>query len=283
MLVVDRISEIRSVIADVKRSGHSVGFVPTMGALHAGHISLVNASRNECSYTVVSIFVNPTQFGANEDLSRYPRPREADLATCKEAGADLVFYPSTEEMYQPDAKTYVEVAGLSDLWEGAIRPGHFRGVTTVVAKLFQIVGCDRAYFGQKDFQQQLILRRMVSELNMPVEIITCPIIRDTDGLALSSRNAYLSASERESGLCLSQALRDVENAFAGGERLPDTLRSILTRRLDQQASIKIDYAVIVDPFTLTELHVPVNTMVALVAGRVGSTRLIDNALLRAER
>lgn len=279
MLVVERIPDVQQAVQAAKERGLTVGFVPTMGALHAGHLSLVEASRRACGFTVVSIFVNPTQFGPQEDLQRYPRPREADLALCESAGVDLVFYPPVEEMYPPGATTFVEVGELSEIWEGAVRPGHFRGVATVVAKLFHIVPADRAYFGQKDYQQQLILRRMARDLNWPIEIVTCPIVRDADGLALSSRNAYLSASERQSALALSQALREAEEAFARGERQPRKLQGILERRLRSTSGVDVDYAVVVDPETLVELASPQPRMVALVAARIGATRLIDNAVL----
>ena len=279
MLVAERIVDVRQAVRQAKRQGLSVGLVPTMGALHAGHLSLIDACRKECGYTVASIFVNPTQFGPREDLKSYPRPREKDLSLCENASVDAVFYPTVEEMYPLGATTFVEVAGASDLWEGARRPGHFRGVATVVAKLFHIVDCERAYFGQKDFQQQLILRRMVRDLNISVEIVTCPIIRDADGLALSSRNAYLSASERQAGLSLPQALREAEQAFSTGERDPRKLQAILRQRLDTAAGVETDYAVVVDPETLVELDTPKPRMVALLAARVGSTRLIDNAIL----
>jgi pantoate--beta-alanine ligase len=279
MLVAEHIPDVRDAVRRAKARGQTIGFVPTMGALHAGHLSLIEASRRECDATAVSIFVNPTQFGPQEDFQRYPRPREADLRLCERAGADLVFYPAAEEMYPPGATTFVEVRGLSDVWEGAIRPGHFRGVATVVMKLLHIVPCDRAYFGQKDYQQQLILRRMVQDLNLPVEIVTCPIVRDADGLALSSRNAYLSPSERQAGLSLPQALRDVEEAFAQGERHPRRLQARLRDRITRTPGIVLDYAVVADPETLAELESPLPRMVALVAGRVGATRLIDNTVL----
>jgi pantoate--beta-alanine ligase len=205
--VAESVQSVRDAVSRAKQAGHRVGFVPTMGALHVGHVSLIERARAECGYVAVSIFVNPTQFGPNEDFNRYPRPRNADLAMCREAGADLVFYPTVETMYPVGHRTFVEVAGLSEILEGAIRPGHFRGVTTVVTKLFNIVQADRAYFGQKDYQQQSVIRVMARELDMPTEVVTCETIRDPDGLALSSRNAYLSESERKSGLALSRALR----------------------------------------------------------------------------
>lgn len=278
MDVVERIPEVRAIIRQARQQGQLVGFVPTMGALHAGHLSLMEASRRKCGFTAVSIFVNPTQFGPHEDFQKYPRPRDVDLSLCEQAGVDLVFYPAVEEIYPPGATTFVEVAGLSEIWEGAIRPGHFRGVATVVTKLFAIVQPDRSYFGQKDFQQQLLLRRMARDLNLPVEIVTCPILRDADGLALSSRNVYLSATERQAGLSLSVALREAEAAFCQGETNPRKLQRLIQDRLKQTAGLELEYAIIADPETLAELDVPQPRMVALIAARVGATRLIDNAI-----
>ena len=283
MRVAERISEVREAVRSARRENRTIGLVPTMGALHAGHLSLMEASHRECGYTVVSIFVNPTQFGPQEDFQRYPRPRDADLALCEQAGAELVFYPTVEEMYPPGATTFVEVGGLSEIWEGAIRPGHFRGVATVVAKLFQIVQCDRAYFGQKDYQQQLVLRRMVRDLDFPLEIVTCPIIRDADGLALSSRNAYLSAAERQAGLAIPAALNEAEEAIAEGKIEPGKLRELMRQRLERTPGLKLEYALLVDPETMQELDGPAKTMVALIAARVGGTRLIDNAIFTLDR
>jgi pantoate--beta-alanine ligase len=251
-----------------------------MGALHVGHVSLIERARLECQYVAVSIFVNPTQFGPTEDFNRYPRPREADLQICRDAGADLVFYPTVETMYPAGHRTIVEVQGLSDILEGAIRPGHFRGVATVVAKLFAIVLPDRAYFGQKDFQQQTLIRVMTRELNLPTEVVTCPTIRDPDGLALSSRNAYLSPSERQAGLCLSSALRSAERLAAEGERNIKRLQAAMQHEIEMTPGVKLEYAVVVHPETLCELDAAEREMVALVAARVGTTRLIDNLILR---
>jgi len=280
--VVEDIPEVRKAVALARRRDLAVGFVPTMGALHAGHRSLIDAARRECGYVVVSIFVNPTQFAPHEDLARYPRPKHQDLALCREAGADLVFYPAVETMYPPGAATYVHVDGLSAIWEGAVRPTHFRGVTTVVMKLLHIVQPDAAYFGQKDYQQQVIIRQMVRDLDVPVEIRTGPTIRDADGLALSSRNAYLSPAERQSGLCLWQALQRGAAALNSGERSPTKLASLMQQHIRQTPGVELDYAVVVDPWTLRELQDPQPEMVALVAARVGSTRLIDNAIWRLE-
>lgn len=279
MHVYERVSDIRAAVRALRQQGRTVGFVPTMGALHAGHVSLMQASQNDCGATAVSIFVNPTQFGPHEDFQRYPRPRDADLKLCEQAGVDLVFYPQVEEIYPAGPQTTVEVAGLSDIWEGAIRPGHFRGVATVVAKLFLAVPAERAYFGQKDYQQQLILRRMVRDLHFPVEIVTRPILRDADGLALSSRNAYLSPDERRAGLAIPQALDEAKRAFDNGQRNPRVLQKILLSRLASASGLTVDYAVVVDVETLAELDAPQPRMVALIAARAGKTRLIDNEIL----
>ena len=280
MLVAESLYETRSHVLSARRKGLSIGFVPTMGALHTGHLSLVAAARARHEFVVVSIFVNPTQFGPQEDLSRYPRPREQDLELCREGGVDLVFYPQVMDMYPPGSCTTVHVAGLTDLWEGVIRPDHFRGVTTVVMKLFQIVPADAAYFGQKDYQQQAVIRQMVRDLDLPIEIVTCPTVRDVDGLALSSRNAYLSAAERQAGLCLSQALKLGEAMYATGQS-PIAISAAMQQHIQLEPGIKLDYAVVVDPGTLQPLHVPQTDVVALVAGRVGTTRLIDNARWKA--
>ena len=278
--VAESVTDVRAVVAAAKRAGQAVGFVPTMGALHAGHVSLIERASAECGFVAVSIFVNPTQFGPNEDFHRYPRPRERDLELCANAGADLVFYPSVETMYPPGHRTFVEVSGLSDVFEGKIRPGHFRGVATVVTKLFLIVLADKAYFGQKDYQQQMLIRVMTRELDIPTEIVTCPTLRDPDGLAMSSRNAYLSPTERRAGLSLSQALRLAEQSFAQGERNVNRVEAAMRNHIEATLGAMLDYAVIVHPETLAELTVAEPEMVALIAARFGTTRLIDNQILR---
>ncbi|HET6424741.1 MAG TPA: pantoate--beta-alanine ligase [Planctomycetaceae bacterium] len=277
MDVVEQIAGVRAAVGTVRRSGKRVGFMPTMGALHEGHLDLMRAARRTCDYVVTSIFVNPTQFGPHEDLNRYPRPKERDLELCRSVGVDLVFYPTVDEMYPRGAVTTVSVEGLSSLLEGAIRPTHFHGVTTVVAKLFGIVTPDQAFFGQKDYQQQLIIRTMVRDLNMPLEIVTCPTTRDADGLALSSRNAYLSPSERDAGLCLSRALRQGAEQAAQGVT-PQAIVEGMQDLIETTQGVQLDYAVVVDPWTLVELEASQPQMVALVAARVGATRLIDNAV-----
>jgi pantoate--beta-alanine ligase len=280
MQVVERIAEVRRSLRPVRQTGATIGFVPTMGALHSGHRSLINAARAGCRFVAVSIFVNPTQFAPHEDLSKYPRPRTQDLELCRAAGADLVFYPTTDEMYPPGGATTVEVMGLTTLWEGAARPTHFQGVTTVVAKLFHIVEPDIAYFGQKDYQQQAIIRQMVRDLDMPVEIRTCPTVRDPDGLALSSRNMYLSVAQRHAGLCLSRALRAGEAMFAANTS-PPIIAAAMQAAIRNTPGAVLDYAAVVDPDSLQELDQPQPRAVALVAAKVGTTRLIDNAIWTA--
>lgn len=282
MEVVESIAEVRRIVAAQRRRQRRIGFVPTMGALHAGHRSLIDAARDDGGFVVVSIFVNPTQFGPQEDLAKYPRSKDQDLSLCRNAGAELVFSPSNAEMYPPGATTFVQVDELSAVWEGAIRPTHFRGVATVVAKLFHIVQADVAYFGQKDYQQQALIRRMVRDLDVPVEIRTCSTIRDADGLALSSRNAYLSPAERTAGLCLFRALSLAEQELRRGVRDPQRLAALMQDHIRETSGATLDYAVVVDPKSLQELTTPQAEMVALVAARVGATRLIDNAIWHAE-
>jgi len=278
--VAETLAEIRHWILAARQSGKSIGFVPTMGALHAGHVSLIERARAESDLVVVSIFVNPTQFGPQEDFQRYPRPREQDLKICGQAGADLVFYPTVDVIYPAGFRTFVEVQGLSEILEGAIRPGHFRGVATVVTKLFLIAGADRAYFGQKDYQQQLLIRIMSRELNLPTEVITCPTRRDPDGLAMSSRNAYLTPEQRQQGLCLSRAMFEVQRQLDAGQQDLGLLVQSLRKQIQETAGVKLDYAVIVDSESLAELNAIQPNMVALVAAQVGTTRLIDNLILR---
>lgn len=265
-----------------QRAGRTVGFAPTMGALHAGHVSLMDAARRECDSVAVSIFVNPTQFAPHEDLTKYPRPMEADLEACRAAGVDAVFTPSVAEMYRPDAATFVELPSLSTMWEGAVRPTHFRGVATVVTKLFQIVPADASYFGQKDFQQQLVIRKMVRDLDIPMSIRVCPIIRDADGLALSSRNVYLSPDERRAALAIPRSLVAAHDAVANGERSIASLKELMRRELTQSDRLSVDYATLVDPDTLAELTEWSDDVAAIVAARSGATRLLDNAVLAGD-
>ena len=266
--------------------GNLIGLVPTMGALHAGHASLIRAARASVGYVAVSIFVNPTQFGPNEDYARYPRNFEADCALAESEGADVVFAPSVEEIYPPGAATFVEVAGLSDRLDGASRPGHFRGVATVVAKLLIATEADRAFFGQKDAAQVAVLRRMVADLRLPAEIVVCPIVREPDGLALSSRNLYLSPAERKQALTLSRAIRQAEASVASGERRAGKLIEAARRLFDAERSsfaaepeVRIDYIALVDWATLQPVEIAAPGALFAVAAWVGSTRLIDNTIL----
>ena len=262
------------------RGSGELGFVPTMGALHEGHASLVRRSAAENARTLVSIFVNPTQFGPNEDLARYPRTLEADLKLCAQAGADAVFTPTKEMMYPPGFCSWVTVEGLGDRLCGASRPGHFKGVTTVVAKLFHIVGPTRAYFGQKDAQQALILRRMVRDLDMPLELIVCPIVREPDGLAMSSRNRYLSEDERRRAVGLSKALTEAQRLFEAGTTSAAVLRGQLITTLDEYVD-KLDYAELVDADSLQPVTEVTGPTLVAVAAWVGDTRLIDNVIVGA--
>jgi pantoate--beta-alanine ligase len=253
-----------------------------MGALHEGHLSLVRAARSKCDVVAVSIFVNPTQFGPNEDFSKYPRSFDRDCELLEKEGVDLVFAPSVEEMYPGGAITYVTVEGMSDKLCGRSRPGHFRGVTTVVSKLFHIVEPGMAFFGQKDAAQVAIIRRMVRDLNMPVEIVVCPIVREPDGLAMSSRNAYLTPEQRTSALVLSRALRRVRQVFDQGERSAAKLIEAGKHVIAEEPAVRLDYLEIVDPETLDAVELVSSKGLIAVAAFVGTTRLIDNLLLASE-
>ncbi len=277
--IVRTVAEVRRAIAAARQAGKRIGLVPTMGALHAGHVSLVEASAAACGYTVVTLFVNPTQFGPKEDFSKYPRTFEADVAAVGRVGADLVFAPENAEVYPPGFATFVEVGGVAEPLEGECRPGHYRGVATVVLKLFQMVGADVAYFGQKDYQQTRVVRQMVRDFNLPIQIEICPTVREPDGLALSSRNVYLSASERRSALVISRALRKVEQSVAAGERDVWKLRDDLHTELASVPEVRVQYAVVADAETLHEPAILDRPCVALIAAHVGTTRLIDNVLL----
>ena len=273
---VQTIDDLRLAVREARLAGKTIGCVPTMGALHDGHISLVEAARRETDFVVVTIFVNPTQFGPNEDLAKYPRPLEADLAKCQAAGVDLVFNPDVESVYPSGDATFVEVPGLSEVLEGAHRPGHFRGVTTIVLKLFNMVLPDIAFFGQKDYQQQLLIRHLVDDLNVPVEIRTCPTVRESDGLAMSSRNAYLSSEEHQTALALSQALKIAEQSLRDDRQSPTEARARMIEHLTSTPGLVLDYATVADSHSLEELSGASSDMVALIAARVGTTRLIDN-------
>ena len=271
--------EVRAKCNEVRARGERVAFVPTMGALHDGHLALVRCAREAAPFVVVSIFVNPTQFGPNEDFSRYPRDLEGDVAKLAKVAAGAVFAPEPGAMYPPGEETRVRVGALAEPLCGAFRPGHFEGVTTVVAKLFAIVGPCVAVFGKKDYQQLAILRRMTTDLFLPVTIVGHPIVREADGLAMSSRNAYLSAEERARALSLSRALRAAQAAFARGERDAAALER-LARAEVQRGADTIDYVSVVDPDTLQPFSAPIGARaLAAIACRVGKTRLIDNFVL----
>lgn len=280
--VVQTVEQVRTAVVQARDRGEIVGFVPTMGALHAGHARLIERCREEAGFVIVSIFVNPTQFGPQEDLVRYPRTLDADRQLCARAGASLVFAP-TETIIYPRGKsaTFVEVPGLSSVLEGASRPGHFRGVATVVLALFEIVRPDLAVFGQKDYQQQLLIRRMVSDLHVPVKIVTEPTVREPDGLALSSRNRYLNPAERAAAVVLSRALARARDAVLAGERDAGRIRQILDETVSLESLARLDYAEVADADSLEPLVEiePGRAAVALLAVRVGTTRLIDNRLL----
>ncbi len=270
-------------IADVRRirreSGGSWGLVPTMGFLHAGHVSLVERARRENDFVGVSIFVNPTQFGPTEDLAAYPRDLARDLQLLREAGADLVWTPPVEEVYPAGFQTYVTVEEVTKPLEGAARPTHFRGVATVVAKLFNVFQPDRAYFGQKDAQQAVVIRQMARDLNFPLEVVICPIVREADGLALSSRNVYLTPEQRTAAPVLNRALRAARTAWEAGERDGEHLRQIMRAVLDAEPLARPDYVSAADPVTLQELGDAGRGVLLSMAVRVGRARLIDNVLL----
>ncbi len=256
-----------------------IGFVPTMGYLHEGHLSLARRSKEECASTVASIFVNPTQFGPNEDLSKYPRDLERDLRLLASVGVELVWTPTPEVMYPPGFQTWVTVEELAKGLEGASRPGHMRGVSTVVAKLFNAVGPQKAYFGQKDAQQAAVIRRMTKDLDFPIEIVVCPIIRETDGLAMSSRNAYLNPEERQAATVLFRALSAAQSAYKKGERNAETLLRTMTEIIHAEPLAKLQYVSCADYDTLEELETVRGKALLSMAAYVGKTRLIDNFVI----
>ena len=260
-------------------AGKCVGLVPTMGAVHEGHLSLIRAACAECDTVIVSIFVNPTQFAANEDLGTYPRTFQADCDACEELGVAAIFAPADGEMYLPDAETYVIEERLPVMLEGATRPTHFRGVLTVVLKLFNIAAPDAAYFGQKDYQQSVVIRKMVADLDVPVRVVVLPTVREDDGLAMSSRNKYLDPGERRQAVCLSEALALCRERLAAGERSAAALKAAMRERIDKEPSARIDYVEIAGPDTLVPAEMVQVGDVVLVAVYVGQTRLIDNAIL----
>ncbi|HBF10313.1 pantoate--beta-alanine ligase [Thermotoga neapolitana] len=279
MRIIETIEEMKKFSEEMREKKKTIGFVPTMGYLHEGHLSLVRRARAENDVVVVSIFVNPTQFGPNEDYERYPRDFERDRKLLERENVDCVFHPSVEEMYPPDFSTFVEETKLSKPLCGRSRPGHFRGVCTVVTKLFNIVKPHRAYFGQKDAQQFRVLRRMVRDLNMDVEMIECPIVREPDGLAMSSRNVYLTPEERKQALALYQSLKIAENLFLNGERDAVKIKEAMINHLSRFDRVKIDYVEIVDEETLEPVEKIDRKVIVAVAAWVGKARLIDNTIL----
>jgi len=280
MQILRTVAELRAWSRSVHQQHKTVGLVPTMGALHEGHLSLVRAAMASCDAVAVSIFVNPTQFGPNEDFALYPRTFDADCALLAAEGVDVVFAPAPEEIYRPGAATFVEVEGLSQRLDGASRPGHFRGVATVVAKLFIAAEPDRAFFGQKDAAQIAVLRRMVADLDLPVELVACPIVREPDGLAMSSRNRYLSPEERQEALVLRRSLQAVETKIAVGERRAAILIAAAQSVFASEPAVRVDYIAAVDWGTLEPVGIALPGTLFAVAAWVGKTRLIDNALVQ---
>jgi pantoate--beta-alanine ligase len=276
---VQTIADIRAAVAAARASGERIGFVPTMGFLHEGHLRLVDEAKRRAGCVVMSVFVNPTQFGPNEDLSRYPRDLAGDSAKASSRGVDLLFVPDVSDMYPATPSLHVAADDLPTRWEGAVRPGHFSGVLTVVAKLFNIVAPDVAVFGRKDYQQAALIRRMVRELNFPIDLVVAPTVREGDGLALSSRNTYLDEAARRSALALVESLRAASRAFAAGERSGEKLTTVGTESLATHPEVAVDYFAVVDPQEMRAVDEAASDSVAIVAARVGRTRLIDNMIL----
>jgi pantoate--beta-alanine ligase len=270
---------LRQYIATARHAGQTVGLVPTMGALHEGHLSLVDAARAECDVAVVSIFVNPTQFGPEEDLRRYPRDMDRDVALLEARGCDVVFAPEECEMYAPGHATFVDVGAVGQVLEGAFRPTHFRGVATVVLKLFQLAPATRAYFGRKDYQQTLVVRQMVADLNVPIDVRVCPTVREPDGLAMSSRNAYLSAEERRQALALSRSLQLAEQLVQQGERDAGAIYAAMKKMIDSFGGVAVQYIAFLADGTVTPVTRVNGPTTIAVAAKVGKTRLIDNAVV----
>jgi len=279
MKICHTTDEMRAACFATRREGKTIGLVPTMGALHQGHLSLVRMAKAQCELVVVSIFVNPLQFGPKEDLAKYPRNFDRDRDLLEREGVDFIFAPNVEEMYPAGAVTYVTVEGLSDKLCGRSRPGHFRGVTTVVSKLFNIVQPDRAFFGQKDAAQSAIIRRMVRDLNIPVQVVIGAMVREPDGLAMSSRNAYVDAPQRKSALALHRSLQTVQELFDQGERRVHTLIEAGKQAFGRDTSVRLDYLEIVDPETLDPVADLSHGALVAVAAFVGKARLIDNIVL----
>jgi pantoate--beta-alanine ligase len=280
--IIDNVDEMQQFALNARQQGKSIALVPTMGYLHEGHASLMRAGRQRADLLVASIFVNPTQFGVGEDFEKYPRDLERDLAIAAAAGVDILFTPTAAAMYPAGYQTYVDVERLSLPLCGASRPGHFRGVTTVVCKLFAIVQPNLALFGRKDYQQLAVIRQMTADLNLPVGIVGMPIVREADGLAMSSRNAYLSPAERQSSLCLSRGLAAARDAFAAGEHGAEQLLTIIAAAIAAENGVVVDYIELRDNVTLEPVSVATGSTLAALAVRIGKTRLIDNCILGEE-
>lgn len=279
MKVISSVSDMQKTAEALRLKGRRIGLVPTMGYLHEGHMSLMRRAREDCDVVVASVFVNPMQFGPGEDFERYPRDAEGDRKRCESTGADILFMPDAKDMYTLSAPVFVTVEGISDILEGAIRPGHFRGVATVVAKLFNITKPHRAYFGQKDYQQCIVIKRMVAGLNMDVDIVVMPTIREPDGLAMSSRNVYLAPEERNAAAALPKALKTAEELIRQGVSDLSDIKERMRNIILSSKGVAIDYIEIADPETLEPLDIAGGRMVLLVAIRINGTRLIDNFLI----
>lgn len=279
MKVISSVFDMQKTAEALRLKGRRIGLVPTMGYLHEGHMSLMRRAREDCDVVVASVFVNPMQFGPGEDFERYPRDAEGDRKRCESTGVDILFMPDAKDMYTLPAPVFVTVEGISDILEGAIRPGHFRGVATVVAKLFNITKPHRAYFGQKDYQQCIVIKRMVAGLNMDVDIVVMPIIREPDGLAMSSRNVYLAPEERNAAAALPKALKTAEELIRQGVSDLSDIKERMRNIILSSKGVAIDYIEIADPETLEPLDIARGRMVLLVAIRISGTRLIDNFLI----
>ena len=281
MQIAKTIEEIRKMVKAARAEGKTVALVPTMGALHAGHISLIEAARKKCSFVVVSIFVNPTQFAPDEDFEKYPRPIQIDLQKCEQAKVDVVFNPSADQIYPQKDIKWVEVKELTDKLCGAARQGHFRGVTTICSKLFNIVTPDIAFFGQKDAQQAIVIKKMVADLNLPLQIEICPTIREPDGLAISSRNQYLTEKERADAVLIYRSLEKCRELIESGDKDPQTIIDQMRTLLQRSALIEIEYVSLVDAETLEDKKQLTGRVLVAIAARVGKARLIDNIILDA--
>ena len=282
MKVIHDLNEIYAQIDFVRRDAKRIGVVPTMGALHAGHLSLVRRAKQDCEVAVATIFINPTQFGPNEDLAKYPRTLDSDLASLREQGCDFVFVPPSDRIYSNSHSTFVEPPSVARRWEGELRPGHFRGVATIVLKLFQLIPAHVAYFGRKDYQQVAVIRAMVDDLNVPIRVEACETVREPDGLAMSSRNRYLSREDRVRAVGLWRALCLAQRRLDAGENTSASLEAAMRVELETAPVDSIDYAAIVHPDTMEPVDVVDEGAIAIIAARVGSTRLIDNMTIMAK-